>query len=108
MHSCFACFCHVIPDAYENRLNSCRNELRALEDQMRAHRVEQDQVLETNRRQRKQELLQEIATLELEIRKEENRLRIEEATRQRDAAAAVLLERDALLRQFGSGGRRDY
>eukprot|EP00093_Oithona_nana_P011811 11811.XXX_573181_573294_1 [CDS] Oithona nana genome sequencing. len=38
---------------------------------MRAHRVEQDQVLETNRRQRKQELLQEIATLELEIRKEE-------------------------------------
>ena len=69
---------------------------------MRAHRVEQDQVLETNRRQRKQELLQEIATLELEIRKEENRLRIEEATRQRDAAAAVLLERDALLRQFGS------
>ena len=97
-----------IPDAYQNRLNSCRNELRALEDQMRAHRVEQDQVLETNRRQRKQELLQEIATLELEIRKEENRLRIEEATRQRDAAAAVLLERDALLRQFGSGGKRDY
>ena len=87
-----------IPDAYENRLNSCRNELRALEDQMRARRVEQDQELETNLRQRKQELLQEIANLELEVKIEENRLRIQEATRQRDA----------LLRQFGSGGRRDY
>ena len=87
-----------IPDAYENRLNSCRNELRALEDQMRARRVEQDQELETNLRQRKQELLQEIANLELEVKIEENRLRIQEATRQRDA----------LLRQFGSGGNRDY
>ena len=65
---------------------------------MRARRVEQDQELETNLRQRKQELLQEIANLELEVKIEENRLRIQEATRQRDA----------LLRQFGSGGRRDY
>ena len=73
--SCHSQFLANIPDAYENRLNSCRNELRALEDQMRAHRVEQDQVLETNLRQRKQELLQEIANLELEIRKEENRLK---------------------------------
>ena len=76
--SCHSQFLANIPDAYENRLNSCRNELRALEDQMRARRVEQDQELETNLRQRKQELLQEIANLELEVKKEENRLRIQD------------------------------